>query len=204
MTVITLNADISGFFQEVITDAIRARQVEVTSAASSYLVGRQPGQSRHLIDEFVVDQRPASAKALDDQARDLRPARRVLARDRDERLYRYGCRRLRRRSPMFSIGMPPEVGTKITRLLDDFSSRSTSKYAGSAPPASASYSAAAAAFRAHGGRAEAQKEGDSEEYEPKDELAHGDSRISRDYVKRLGPAPGPFGNGGFCSLRART
>jgi hypothetical protein len=42
---------------------------------------------RHLIDEFVVDQRPTAVEALDDQARDLRPARCVLARDRDERLY---------------------------------------------------------------------------------------------------------------------
>jgi len=42
---------------------------------------------RHLIDELVVDQRPASAEALDDPPRDLRPARGVLARDRDERLY---------------------------------------------------------------------------------------------------------------------
>src|SRR2546425_1268698 len=92
------------------------------------LIGRHPGEVRHLIDELVVDQRPASAQALDDQARDLRPARRVLPRDRDERLYRYGCRRLRRRSPMFSIGIPPDVGTRITRLLDDFSSRRTSKY----------------------------------------------------------------------------
>ena len=35
--------------------------------------------------------------------------------------------------------------------------------------------APAAALRADGGRAEAQKEGDGKEYEPKDELAHGDS-----------------------------
>jgi hypothetical protein len=40
---------------------------------------------RYLIDELVVDQRPA--QALDDQARNLRAARCVLARDRDERLY---------------------------------------------------------------------------------------------------------------------
>jgi len=42
---------------------------------------------RHLIDELVVDQRPASAEAVDDQSRDLRSAGGVLTRDRDERLY---------------------------------------------------------------------------------------------------------------------
>jgi hypothetical protein len=42
---------------------------------------------RHLIDELVVDQRPAPVEALDDQPRDLRSPGGVLARDRDERLY---------------------------------------------------------------------------------------------------------------------
>jgi len=42
---------------------------------------------RDLIDELVVDQRPASAEAVDDQSRDLRSAGGVLARDCDERLY---------------------------------------------------------------------------------------------------------------------
>jgi hypothetical protein len=42
---------------------------------------------RHLIDEFVVDQRPASVEALHHQSRDLRSAGGVLARDGDERLY---------------------------------------------------------------------------------------------------------------------
>jgi len=42
---------------------------------------------RHLIDELVVDQRPASAEAVDDQSRDLRSAGGVLARDCDEGLY---------------------------------------------------------------------------------------------------------------------
>jgi len=55
--------------------------------AAGHLVGRQPRQMRHLIDELVVDQRPASAEAVDDQSRDLRSAGGVLARDRDERLY---------------------------------------------------------------------------------------------------------------------
>src|SRR4029077_10361295 len=89
------------------------------------LVGREARQVRHLIDEFVVDQRPAG-ETLDHEACDLRPARCVLARDRDEG--RYGWRRLRRRSPILSIGMPPWVGTRITRLLLAFISRSTSRY----------------------------------------------------------------------------
>jgi len=42
---------------------------------------------RDLIDELVVNQRPPASQALDDQARDLRSARRILARNRDERLY---------------------------------------------------------------------------------------------------------------------
>jgi hypothetical protein len=52
-----------------------------------HLVTGQPGEVRHLIDELVVDQRPAASQALDDQTPDLRSARGVLARDRDERLY---------------------------------------------------------------------------------------------------------------------
>jgi len=38
------------------------------------LVTRQAGEARHLIDELVVDQRPAPAQALDDQTPDLRSA----------------------------------------------------------------------------------------------------------------------------------
>src|SRR6266576_5367255 len=90
------------------------------------LVPRESRKARDLIDELVVDQCPAAAKPIHHQPRDLRPARGVLARDRDERFYCW--RRLRRRSPIFSSGMPPCVGTRITRLLLAFSSRSTSKY----------------------------------------------------------------------------
>src|SRR5262249_51932380 len=93
--------------------------------AARHLVARQAGAPRDLIDEFVVDQRPIT-QALDHATPDFRPARRVLARDRDERLY--CCRRFRRRSPMFRIRTPPCVGTRITRLFDVFMSRSTSRY----------------------------------------------------------------------------
>src|SRR5258706_9141011 len=91
-----------------------------------HLFGREAGLPRHLIHDLVIDQRPA--QRFRHQPRDVRAAGGVLPRHRDERRRTHCWRRFRRRSPMFSTGIPPAVGTRITRLFDDLSSRSTSKY----------------------------------------------------------------------------
>src|SRR5262245_1396301 len=88
---------------------------------------RQPGELRHLLHEFVVDQCPPR-QTLDHELRNGRSAGRVLPRERNERLQGDGRRKFCRSSPRLSTGIPPSVGTRMIVLFDWRRSRSTSRY----------------------------------------------------------------------------